>query len=63
MNTIVLRCDPAAGNTKQVAAWAREEGAGRVFYSTLGHGPSSWAAGGAVLTTHLWPGILWVLGR
>jgi type 1 glutamine amidotransferase len=63
MNTIVLRCDPAAGNTKQVAAWAREEGAGRVFYSTLGHGPPSWAAGGAVLTTHLWPGILWVLGR
>ena len=63
MNTIVLRCDPAAGNDKQVAAWAREEGAGRVFYTTLGHGPPSWEAGGSVLTTHLWPGILWVLGR
>jgi type 1 glutamine amidotransferase len=63
MNQVVLRCDPATGNTKLPGSWVREEGAGRVFYTTLGHGPGAWTAGGMVLTTHAWPGILWVLGR
>ena len=63
MNQVILRCDPASGATKMTAAWVREEGAGRVFYSTLGHGPGSWTAGGTILTTHAWPGILWVFGR
>jgi type 1 glutamine amidotransferase len=62
-NQVVLRCDPAAGATKLNSAWVREEGAGRVFYTTLGHGPPSWAAAGSIVTNHAWPGILWVLGR
>jgi type 1 glutamine amidotransferase len=63
MNTIVLRCDPSAGATKLNSAWVREEGAGRVFYTTLGHGPASWQPASAIVTTHAMPGILWVLGR
>jgi type 1 glutamine amidotransferase len=63
MNQVVLRCDPATGATKVTGSWLREEGAGRVFYSTLGHGPQSWDAASPVLTTHLWPGILWVFRR
>jgi type 1 glutamine amidotransferase len=63
MNQVVLRCDPAAGTSKLPGSWVREEGSGRVFYTTLGHGPAAWEAGGPVLTSHAWPGILWVLNR
>jgi type 1 glutamine amidotransferase len=63
MNQVILRCDPASGATKVPGSWVREEGAGRLFYTTLGHGPVAWQAAGAFLTTHAWPAILWVLGR
>ena len=63
MNQVVLRCDPATGATKLPGSWVREEGAGRVFYTTLGHGPGAWAAGGTFVTGHAVPAILWVLGR
>jgi type 1 glutamine amidotransferase len=63
MNQVVLRCDPATGTTKLPASWVREEGAGRVFYTTLGHGPPAWEAAGPFVTTHAWPAILWVLRR
>ena len=63
MNQVVLRCDPASGTAKMLGSWVREEGAGRVFYTTLGHGPPTWEAGGPFLTTHAWPAILWTLGR
>jgi type 1 glutamine amidotransferase len=63
MNQVVLRCDPASGTAKLPGSWVREEGAGRLFYSTLGHGPASWAAAAPFLTTHGWPGILWTLVR
>ena len=63
MNQVVLRCDPASGTAKMPSSWVREEGAGRVFYTTLGHGPSAWAATGAFVATHAWPAILWVLAR
>ncbi len=63
MNQIVLRCDPAMGNEKMVSSWVRQEGAGRVFYTTLGHGPVAWEPNSVFLSTHAWPAILWVLGR
>jgi type 1 glutamine amidotransferase len=63
MNQVVLRCDPASGTTKVPGSWVREEGAGRLFYTTLGHGPAAWAAASAFLKSHAWPAILWVLGR
>src|SRR5262249_26855971 len=63
MNQVVLRCDPARGNPKLPGPWVREQGAGRVFYTTLGHGPGAWEAGSAFVTSHAWPAILWVLGR
>jgi type 1 glutamine amidotransferase len=63
MNKLVLRCDPDMGTTKVQASWIRDEGAGRVFYTTLGHGPPSWQADSPVVTTHAWPGILWALRR
>jgi type 1 glutamine amidotransferase len=63
MNQVVLRCDPATGTTKMPGSWLREEGAGRLFYTTLGHGPAAWQAGSSFLSTHAWPAILWVLAR
>jgi type 1 glutamine amidotransferase len=63
MNQVVMRCDPATGTTKLPASWLREEAAGRVFYTTLGHGPLTWEAAGTFVTTHAWPAILWVLRR
>jgi uncharacterized protein len=63
MNEVVLRCDPAMGTGKVVGSWVRQEGAGRVFYTTLGHGPGAWEMNGAFVTTHAWPGVLWALGK
>jgi type 1 glutamine amidotransferase len=63
MNQVVLRCDPAMGNEKLPGSWVRSEGMGRVFYTTLGHAPGAWEAGGSFLTNHAWPAILWVMGR
>jgi type 1 glutamine amidotransferase len=61
-NKVVLRCDPAGGGAKVPASWLRSEGTGRVFYTTLGHGPASWQADATFLVDHAWPAIRWVLG-
>jgi type 1 glutamine amidotransferase len=65
MNKVVLTCDPAPGMgaDKIPISWVREEGAGRVFYSALGHYPAMWANDGPFLQNHGWPAILWVMGR
>lgn len=63
MNEVVLRCDPSMGTGKVVGSWVRQEGAGRVFYTTLGHGPGAWEMNGAFVTTHAWPGVLWALDK
>ena len=37
-NQVVLRC----GSDKRAISWVRAQGAGRVFYTALGHGNDSW---------------------
>jgi type 1 glutamine amidotransferase len=62
-NKVVLRCDPATGTEKIPISWVREEGAGRVFFSGLGHYPQLWAEGESFFMNHALPGVLWTIGR
>ena len=61
-NQVVLRCDALTGTEKLPIAWVREEGAGRIFFSGLGHVPALWTTG-QFFTDHAWPGFLWAIGR
>jgi type 1 glutamine amidotransferase len=62
-NQVVLRCDPATGTEKIPISWYREEGAGRVFFSGLGHWRTMWLTGTPFLMKHALPAILWTLKR
>jgi type 1 glutamine amidotransferase len=62
-NQIDLRCDAFTGGGRLPVAWHRNEGAGRVFYTALGHGAEELAVGQKLLADHVVPGILWTLGR
>jgi type 1 glutamine amidotransferase len=61
-NQIVLRCVANTGTDRIPIAWVREEGAGRVFYTGLGHQEPLWT-GGRFLTDHAWPGVLWTIKK
>jgi type 1 glutamine amidotransferase len=62
-NQVVLRCDANTGTEKIPISWVREEGAGRVFYTGLGHYAQIWATGETFFTAHALPGILWTIRR
>jgi uncharacterized protein len=62
-NVVMLRCDELTGGGKLPIAWHRQEGAGRVFYSALGHAAEDYAPDARVFKDHLLPGILWSLSR
>ena len=57
-NQIVLRC--AADHLP--VSWYREEGAGRVFYTALGHSNESWMKP-PLVDQHVLPGLLWAMRR
>jgi type 1 glutamine amidotransferase len=57
-NQVVLRC----GSDKRPISWVRSEGAGRVFYTALGHANASWTMP-PLVDGHVIPGLLWSLGR
>jgi hypothetical protein len=61
-NQLVLSCDPPSGTNRMPISWVREEGAGRVFFSGLGHWSAIWT-GGPFLSNHAWPGVLWTIRR
>ena len=61
-NQVVLRCNPATGTDRLPISWVREEGAGRVFFSVLGHYNTLWT-GGRFLGDHAWPGVLWSIKK
>jgi type 1 glutamine amidotransferase len=61
-NQIVLRCVANTGMDRIPIAWVREEGAGRVFYTGLGHQEALWT-GGRFLGDHAWPGVLWSIKK
>ena len=58
-NQIVLRCGD--GSDKIPVAWHRAEGAGRIFFSALGHRPEQWNEPPLVVD-HVLPGLLWAMG-
>ena len=69
-NQIVLTCvSSAAPGTIRPVSWVREEGAGRVFYSALGHADTHWtmpldpAAASRLVDDHVLPGLLWSMKR
>jgi type 1 glutamine amidotransferase len=62
-NQVVLRCNPQTGTEKIPISWVRQEGAGRIFYTALGHRPEIWAANSAFVTNHAAPAVLWTIGR
>jgi type 1 glutamine amidotransferase len=57
-NQVVLRC----GSDKRPISWVRTEGAGRVFYTALGHGDASWN-NPPLVDGHVIPALLWTIGR
>ena len=61
-NQVVLRCSAATGTDRLPISWVREEGAGRVFFSVLGHYNTLWT-GGRFLGDHAWPGLLWSIKK
>jgi type 1 glutamine amidotransferase len=61
-NEVDLTCESATGGARLPIAWHRTEGAGRVFYTGLGHGTEEWSDR-RLLDDHVVPGILWTLRR
>lgn len=57
-NQIVLRCD----TDRRPVSWYREEGAGRFFYTALGHSSASWQTP-PLVDQHVIPGLLWAMRR
>jgi type 1 glutamine amidotransferase len=57
-NQVVLRC----GSDKRPISWVRQQGAGRIFYTTLGHDNHSWTMP-PLVDDHVIPGLLWAMGR
>jgi type 1 glutamine amidotransferase len=57
-NQVVLRC----ASDRRAIAWVRQEGAGRVFYTTLGHMKEMWS-NPPLVDSHVLPGLLWAMGR
>jgi type 1 glutamine amidotransferase len=58
-NQIVLRCGD--GDDKIPVAWYRAEGAGRIFFTALGHRPEQWNEP-PLVADHVLPGVLWAMG-
>jgi uncharacterized protein len=61
-NIVDLRCDALTGNQKLPIAWHRDEGAGRVFFTALGHSADEWNDR-RIVADHVIPGILWTIRR
>jgi hypothetical protein len=57
-NQVVLRC----ADDHRPVSWYREEGAGRIFYTALGHANESWTTP-PLVDQHVLPGLLWALRR
>lgn len=62
-NQVILRCSNFAGGDPVPITWHRTEGAGRVFYTGLGHVDGLWTANSTFVNDHFMPGVLWAIGR
>jgi type 1 glutamine amidotransferase len=61
-NQVILNCADPNGAPLPIT-WYRNEGAGRVFYTGLGHGDELWTADSTFVNDHFFPGLLWTIGR
>jgi type 1 glutamine amidotransferase len=57
-NQVVLRC----ASDRRPISWVRQEGAGRIFYTALGHSKEIWNMP-PLVDGHVLPGLLWTMGR
>jgi hypothetical protein len=57
-NQVVLTC----ASDHRPVSWYREEGAGRIFYTALGHSNEIWMMP-PLVDQHVIPGLLWAMGR
>jgi hypothetical protein len=70
-NQVVLSCvSSTATGTVRPISWVREEGAGRYFYTALGHNDVEWtapldpaAATSRLVSDHIMPALLWAMRR
>jgi type 1 glutamine amidotransferase len=71
-NQVVLTCVSSGDGTKTMrpVSYVREEGAGRVFYTALGHDDARWtapmdatAANSRLVQDHVVPALLWAMRR
>jgi hypothetical protein len=58
---VVLQCENPGAAPRPIS-WVRTQGAGRVFYTALGHADPSWTAG-PLVPDHVLPALLWTMGR
>jgi type 1 glutamine amidotransferase len=58
---VVLNCENPGAMPRPIS-WVRTQGAGRVFYTGLGHDNHSWT-GGPLVPQHILPALLWTMGR
>jgi uncharacterized protein len=58
---VVLECENP-GAAPRAISWVRTQGAGRVFYTALGHADPSWTTG-PLVPDHVFPALLWTMGR
>lgn len=61
-NQVVVRCLAVDGRTMIPVAWYRDEGAGRVFYTSFGHTNEIWTQR-RLVEDHMIPALLWALGH
>ena len=62
-NQVILRCSSSDGGPPVPITWYRTEGAGRIFYTGLGHVDGLWTADSTFVNNHFFPGVLWTIGR
>ncbi len=71
-NQILVRCVSSGDTTRTIrpVSWQREEGAGRYFYTALGHFDVSWTApmdarapNSRLVEDHVIPGLMWTMRR
>jgi hypothetical protein len=58
---VVLQCENTGAAPRPIS-WVRTQGAGRVFYTALGHADPSWTTG-PLVPDHILPALLWTMGR
>ena len=69
-NQIVLVCKSSGDTMMRPVSYVREEGAGRMFYTALGHDDARWtapmdakAANSRLVENHVVPALLWAMRR